>query len=517
MEDWLRNSTSITLQRLLSPSNLQTCHSISRILEHQPTCKFITLTENGIRSSRSMANMSSMSEVQSYLFLEKILKQLILALPRRTDPQLNTGRLFTATALRIILPVSMSNSDSRSTSHSSSSVSCTWDMLFVTMVTLTLGTTRILINNGSLIKFQRLSDQLLPHQTHLVLTQATINPGITPQLTQDGTNSWNSKMDIFNPIRVMFWPSQMENSSPHINMPIKWQFQLSSLLRKLAPAAKLNHRAAMVRTKDGRSSILKIMRRNGWIRETTPRTTVSLSKDHSTLCQEFHPEDTSKFIQTNKLLLELQLAHCHKHSITAGHRELSWASNGLTTNLLLSNLVPRIKSSSEQTSLLHTENSSTTENTLFPQEVDWLLRLWDLMISSTMRPTPRRWAADRLLKDGRLSMLMKHQSCQPSSSTRSMDSISIDHSSSFHGCTTERHLRCTKPSPCWLIVRTSPTLPSNSTSTRQPRLSSPFSTEIILFPSTPVTTTPSLCQPTLSGTRESESMVNISPTRRAWT
>lgn len=249
----------------------------------------------------------------------------------------------------------------------------------------------------------------------------------------------------------------------------------------------------------------------------TPQKTVSSSRDHSTLCQESHPEDTSKFIQTSKLLSELQLAHYHKHSTTTGFREQSWVSNGLTTNSLSSNLVPRIKSSLEQTSTPHTVNLSTTENTLSPQEMDWPLRPWETTISSTMRPSPRRRTSDKLLKDGWSSMLMMHQRCQPSSSTRSSDSISIDHSSLFHGWITERHSSFNNKSPCWLTVRTLPTLPSNSTSTRQPRLSSPSSTEIYLFPSTPVMTTPSSRQPTLSGTRELESMVNSSPTRRVWT
>jgi hypothetical protein len=61
-----------------------------------------------------------MSKVKSSVSkAKKIWKQPMLNLSRRTDPLINTGRLFTATPSRIELPVSTSNSDSRSTSHSS--------------------------------------------------------------------------------------------------------------------------------------------------------------------------------------------------------------------------------------------------------------------------------------------------------------------------------------------------------------------------------------------------------------
>lgn len=210
-----------------------------------------------------MAHMSSMSEVKSSLFSNQMLKQPISELPRRMETLLNTGRSFTAAPLRIELPVSTSNSDSRSTSHSSSYLRCTWDMLSITMVTLIPGTTRILLNNGSLMKFQRLSNQFSPQQTHLVLTLITDKTGCYLQLTQDGTNLWNSQMDIFTPTGVTFWPSQMENTRLDTNMVIKWQFQLSSLKRNLAPTALLNHHAAVVRTRDGRSSISRITRRTG--------------------------------------------------------------------------------------------------------------------------------------------------------------------------------------------------------------------------------------------------------------
>lgn len=158
-------------------------------MEKQPTCKLLVPTSNGCRSGRLMAHMSSMSEVKSSLFSNQMLKQPISELPRRTETLLNTGRSFTAVPSRIELPVSTSNSDSRSTSHSSSSLRCTWDMLSKTMVTLIPGTTRILLNNGSSMKFQRLSNQFSPQQTHLVLTLVTDKTGCCPQLTQDGTNS----------------------------------------------------------------------------------------------------------------------------------------------------------------------------------------------------------------------------------------------------------------------------------------------------------------------------------------
>lgn len=137
----------------------------------------------------------------------------------------------------------------------------------------------------------------------------------------------------------------------------------------------------------------------------------------------------------------------------------------------------------------------------------------DRMISSTTRTTSEREVLEKLPKDGRSSTPTKHHHFLPNSSTRSSDSILVDHSLLSAGCKEEEPLRCLRASTFTLPARTTTMLPSNSTSIKLLRQSNLSCTEISHSLLAQATAPP--CQRlTLSGVKESDSMANSLPTRR---